>query len=183
MSRSLTRSFALVAACLTVLVLPSSALAAGQCPDADAKPRTISEKRFARATACLVNQERAKHGLRKLRLQKRLSKAARSHTRDMVRNRYFSHTSRFGGNVVSRLRGTGYMRGARRWTVGENLAWGSGGQGTPRTIVAAWMRSSGHRANILAPNFREMGIGVLFGAPNAIGRAAATFTTTFGARS
>ena len=182
MSRSLTRSFALVAACFAVLALPSSALAAG-CPDADAKPGSISQKRFSRATVCLVNQERAKHGLRKLRLQKRLSKAARSHTRDMVRNRYFSHSSRSGGDVVSRLRGTGYMRGARRWTVGENLAWGSGGQGTPRSIVAAWMRSPGHRANILAGSFREMGIGVLFGAPKAIGRAAATFTTTFGARS
>jgi uncharacterized protein YkwD len=173
---------ALAAACASLLLLPSSALAAG-CPDADARPGSVSQKRFARATVCLLNEERAKRGLRKLRLQKRLSRASRSHTRDMVRNRYFGHFSRSGGDVVARLRGTGYMRGARRWMVGENLAWGSGGQGTPRSIVAAWMRSPGHRSNILAPSFRDIGIGVLFAAPQAVSRAAATFTTTFGFRS
>jgi uncharacterized protein YkwD len=176
------RPLAVLAVCASFLVMPASSFAA-PCPDADAKPREVSQNRFARATVCLVNKERAKHGLRKLRLQERLSKAARSHTTDMVRHRYFSHTSRSGGNVISRLRGLGYMRGARRWTVGENLAWGAGGHGTPRSIVAAWMRSPGHRSNILASSFREMGIGIAFRAPRAVGRAAATVTTTFGARS
>ena len=175
------RPLVLLAVCAAFLALPATSFAA--CPNADAKPGEVSPKAFARATVCLLNQARARHGLRRLRLQRRLSRAARSHTKDMVRNRYFSHTSRSGSNVVSRLRRLGYMRGARRWAVGENLAWGSGGQGTPRSIVAAWMRSPGHRANILASNFREMGIGVLFGAPRSIGRAAATLTTTFGARS
>ena len=75
------------------------------------------------------------------------------------------------------------MRGARSWTVGENLAWGSGTRSTPREIVNAWMKSPGHRANILQRRFREIGIGVVFEAPHGSSSTAATYTTTFGARS
>ena len=84
--------------------------------------------------------------------------------------------------MVDRLTRTGYMRGARAWTVGENLAWGSGTRSTPREIVAAWMHSPGHRANILQRRFREIGIGVVFDSPRGSSATAATYTTTFGAR-
>jgi uncharacterized protein YkwD len=100
----------------------------------------------------------------------------------MVRRNYFGHVSKSGNDVVDRLTRTGYFRGARSWTVGENLAWGSGGRSTPREIVAAWMASPGHRANILQRRFREIGIGVVFQAPRNTGGPAATYTTTFGAR-
>ena len=48
------------------------------------------------------------------------------------------------------MRASGYIYSSRvGYEVAENIAWGTGGQGTPRAIVAAWMASSGHRANIL----------------------------------
>ena len=160
------------------------------CEHADDRPgpasSDASERAHAEATVCLLNKQRESRGRHKLRLNARLSTAARRHTIDMVRRNYFSHTSRSGASVVDRLTRSGYMRGARRWTVGENLAWGSGSRSTPRQIVAAWMRSPGHRSNILQRRFREIGIGVVFalpsGASSTARRAAATYTTTFGAR-
>ena len=160
-----------------------SVKAQADCANADTRPGQASEAALAKSTVCLVNRQRARRGLRKLRLNARLSKAAHQHTVDMVRRNYFSHTSRSGGNIVDRLTRTGYMRGARSWTVGENLAWGSGTKSPPRDIVAAWMNSPGHRSNILQRRFREIGIGVVLGAPRSTRGAAATYTTTFGARS
>jgi uncharacterized protein YkwD len=165
-----------------------SVRAQADCDHADTRPTgDVSEATMTRSTVCLLNKQRARRGLRKLRLDARLTKAARQHTIDMVKRNYFSHNSRSGADVVDRLRDTGYMRGARSWTVGENLAWGSGTRSTPREIVAAWMKSPGHRSNILQRRFREIGIGVVFATPrrsgSSAGRAAATYTTTFGARS
>ncbi len=157
--------------------------ATSACSHADDRPGVASEGELAKAAVCLINRHRARRGLRKLRLNGRLSAAARRHTVDMVKRNYFGHTSRSGSDVVDRLTRTGYMRGARAWTVGENLAWGSGGRSTPREIVAAWMKSPGHRANILRHRFREIGIGVVFEAPHNTRGTAATYTTTFGARS
>jgi len=162
--------------------------AQADCANADTRAGgDVSEANMAKSTVCLLNNQRARRGLHKLRQNARLSKAARQHTSDMVRRRYFSHVSKSGSDIVDRLNRNGYMRGARSWTVGENLAWGSGTRSTPREIVQAWMRSRGHRANILQRRFREIGIGVVFATPHrsssAAGRAAATYTTTFGARS
>jgi uncharacterized protein YkwD len=149
---------------------------------ASAVPREAPNFRLARAAVCLINERRAARGLRKLRLNKRLSRAARRHTRDMVRHRYFSHVSRGGKDVVDRLYGTGYLGGRFSWTVGENIAWGAGGRGTPRKIVKAWMNSPGHRQNMLSPRFRDIGIGVAARGPTRTGGPAGTYTTTFGAR-
>ena len=75
------------------------------------------------------------------------------------------------------------MRGARAWTVGENLAWGSGRRSTPREIVAAWMNSPGHRANILSAASARSASAWCSVAPRRASSTAATYTTTFGARS
>jgi uncharacterized protein YkwD len=153
------------------------------CEASGARMGEASEAQISRATLCLLNRERAQRGLHRLRLNGRLSLAADRHSRDMVRRGYFSHDSLGGGSFVERIRRTGYLSSARSWTVGENLAWGSGGRGTPEQILNAWMRSPGHRANILSGRFREVGIGVAEGAPRTVGGPAATYTTNFGARS
>jgi uncharacterized protein YkwD len=171
---------AALAAC-ALLALPAQASAA-TCAKAGALPGEASADELARASVCLLNKHRAKRGLRKLRLNGRLSAAARSHTQDMVSRRYFSHVSRGGTDVVDRLSRVGYMRGARAWSVGENLAWGAGERSTPRRIVRAWMNSAGHRANILNGRFREVGVGVVLSSPNGRGSEAATYTHTFGYR-
>lgn len=168
--------------CAVALVLPGTASAAGSCAHADAEPGQASRADFARASVCLVNAKRQRYGLRRLGGDGRLTRAARSHTLDMVRSRYFAHVSRRGRDIGDRLAHTGYTRGADWWLVGENLAWGASSRGTPRQIMSAWMDSPGHRANILNRQFREIGAAVAFAAPVALGQPAATYTTTFGMR-
>jgi uncharacterized protein YkwD len=160
----------------------SKAKSSDACGAADAKAGTVSDRDLGAAAVCLVNRERTSRGLRALSLNGRLSAAAQNHTDDMLRRRYFAHESRSGRTTVDRIRGAGYLSGARSWMIGENLAWGSGSKGTPRQIVVAWMNSPGHRRNILTGRFREIGIGVDSGAPTGSFSSAATYTTTFGQR-
>ena len=134
------------------------------------------------ATLCLLNAERAARQLAPLRSNQLLARAAVAHSRDMVARAYFSHTSLSGADFVERIRRTGYTRAARRWTVGENLAWGTGTRAMPREIVQSWMESPGHRANILNGSFREVGLGVTLGVPVPGGGEGATYNTGFGAR-
>jgi len=165
------------------LAVPASALAtAARCDDADARPGNASEAVLAKSTVCLLNRERTRRRMGALRTNGRLSRAALSHTLDMVQKRYFEHVSTTGLDVVDRLTSTGYLGAVRSWAVGENLAWGTGARSTPRETVIGWMNSPGHRRNILNRRFREIGIGVVFHAPTNVAPVAATYTTTFGYR-
>ena len=182
-SRRLLASLA-AATCTVALAMAPPAPAAAACDSAAATPAETGKRTIVRATLCTVNSERARRGLAPLRLNRRLSQAAGSHAADMDRRNYFSHDSLGGGSFVDRIRRTGYLDGARSWTVGENLAWGSQGRSAPRVITQMWMKSPGHRANILNASFREIGIGVAYGAPVAGGDApAAIYATEFGAKS
>ena len=163
------------------LVGPAPASAAG-CVNADTLPGAVSEHALGKATVCLINKERTSRGMRALRMNRRLSRAALAHTVDMVNQHYFEHVSQIGENVVDRLNATGYLTRVHSWLVGENLAWGTEDLATPRKTVVAWMNSPGHRANILKRRFREIGIGIVFHAPTATDPVAATYTTTFGYR-
>jgi uncharacterized protein YkwD len=174
---------ALPAVDVTALADVPAVVAQEACEAASARVGEASEDQLLRATLCLLNAERSRRGLPRLRLNDRLSEAADRHSRDMVRRRYFAHDSLTGASFVDRIRRTGYLRSARSWSVAENLAWGSGNRGTPAQIMRAWMDSPAHRANILTGRFREVGIGVSEGAPLRVGLAAATYTTDFGARS
>jgi uncharacterized protein YkwD len=171
------------AALSCALLAGPAAGSAMACDHANARPGGASRGQLESATVCLVNNARGRHGLGRLRVNNRLSAAADAHSGDMVRKRYFSHTSRAGKDVVDRLRNSGYIPGATSWVVGENIAWGSGARSTPRSIVSAWMHSPGHRQNILSPRFREMGIGVAFDTPSGSYSTGATYTNTFGSRS
>src|SRR5262245_13821648 len=62
------------------------------------------------ATLCLINRQRRAHGLRRLRLDRKLSRAARGHAADMVRRHYFDHNSRSGASFDARIRRTGWTR-------------------------------------------------------------------------
>ena len=170
------------AALSCALLAGPAAGSAMACDNANARPGGASQAQLESATVCLVNNARERHGLGRLRVNGRLSAAADAHSGDMVRKRYFSHTSRTGRDVVDRLRNTGYLSGASSWTVGENIAWGSGARSTPRSIVSAWMHSAGHRHNILSRRFREIGLGVAFDTPAGSYSTGATYTNTFGAR-
>src|SRR5258706_4375997 len=141
-----TFSFPLLLAALALGGAPSAS-ASTVCASADALPLVASSAKLTNAATCLVNQERTRRGLLPLRLNKRLTKAAKGHANDMVSRDYFSHDTIDGSNFVKRIRRAGY----KGLTLGEDLAWGDGTLGTARSIVRSWMNSPGHRANILSP--------------------------------
>ena len=173
---------AAIACALSLLGAPA-ALAGPACESANATPALAGERQLVRATLCLLSAERASAGLSQLRPEPRLSQAARRHAADMARRRYFDHDSLDGSSFLERIRRAGYLRGAGSWRVGENIAWGSGWRSTPRSVTRAWMGSQGHRANILSPRFRDIGIGVARGAALAgVSGPAAVYVTDFGSR-
>jgi uncharacterized protein YkwD len=151
------------------------------CAFAESPPGTVGPAAFAGSVFCLLNQERSSHGLASLRQDSRLARAANGHTASMRSGGYFSHDEPNGSTFLSRIRATGYIKGARRWLVGENLAWGTSELGTPGALVDAWMDSPPHRANILESRFREIGLGVEWGTPADPGiQDGAIVTTDFG---
>jgi uncharacterized protein YkwD len=175
-----------VLACFA-LALPAStsASAAAPCPDAGLLPDATNTGQVTAATLCLLNVERTTRGRAPLTSNGQLAKAAQAYSARMVRLQFFDHVCPQGTTPNSRVRaGTSYLRGrTRSWSLGENIAWGSGKLATPDAIVRSWMRSSGHRRNILDGGFRNIGIGVASGAPDDVqGQPAATYTTDFGSR-
>jgi uncharacterized protein YkwD len=176
--RSLLPAFTLAA----LVAAPASAHAA--CAGAGLHPSARNLAKVRTATLCLLNRERAHHGLPRLRQQHALGGAAGRYARLMVRQGFFAHVSPGGSTMEQRIRHTSYLRGVHGWALGENLAWGAGSHASPRQIVSAWMRSPGHRANILNGTFREIGIGLATGAPRRAGASAGagTFVTEFGTR-
>jgi uncharacterized protein YkwD len=154
--------------------------AAAACPTPDLDPLAGSPSAVVAATLCLVNAERVDRGLARLDANPKLATAARRYAGDLVDGGYFSHTGRDGSDVGRRLRRVGYVPNDRAWTVGENLAWGTGVLATPAAIVRAWMNSPGHRANVLDPRYREIGLGFVTGNPARAEGVGATYAAEFG---
>jgi uncharacterized protein YkwD len=102
----------------------------------------------------VMNKTRRAHGLRPLRLDPKLLRAARWQSTDMATKGYFAH-----GAFRDRMLSFG-VRGPK---VGENLAWGTGSLGTAPVVVQQWLRSPEHRVNLLRPGYRRVGIGAAVG--------------------
>jgi uncharacterized protein YkwD len=123
-------------------------------------------------TLKLHNQARKNRGIRRLCVHPKLTKAARAHSADMIRKDYFGH-----GNVGRRLKRFDY-----NWRVcAENIAGGSGRYGRPANVFKRWMKSSGHRSNILNRRFREVGIGTATGTYEG-NKGYTMYTVDFGRR-
>jgi uncharacterized protein YkwD len=131
---------------------------------------------------CLMNAMRANAGLAPLAQQDELAQASVGHSQDMVENKYFAHDSLDGRDVVARLKAVSYIPASGQWAIGENLAWGSGALATPNALVNAWMNSPPHRENLLADDYREVGMGVVYGTPSNQASDGVTVTTDFGMR-
>jgi uncharacterized protein YkwD len=136
------------------------------------------------ATLCLLNHQRSRHRLPRLREDRALSRAALRHSRAMVAAQYLEHVGPDGSTPHQRIVAAGYRIGAGGGSTGENLASGEERAATPAVIVDGWMRSAGHRRNILEARFLEIGIGIV---PRPAkrsrpGNQGATYTTTFGGR-
>ncbi len=100
----------------------------------------------------LVNEIRAKNGLKTLATNWELSRVARYKSQDMKDNNYFSHTSPVYGSPFDMIKNFGISYRA----AAENIA---KGQRTPQAVVDAWMNSAGHRANILNASYTKIGVG------------------------
>jgi uncharacterized protein YkwD len=153
------------------------------CPDAGLTPTQQNLERIREATLCLINRERVSHGEVPLRANADLQQAAQAHTESMVTNDYFEHLGPGGQTPLQRMRAAGYISSPQiGYSVGENIAWGSLWLGNPRSIVAAWMASPGHRANILDGRFRDTGIGVSSRPPRSLagGQSGGIYTQDFG---
>src|SRR5215210_519746 len=159
---------------VALLALPArGALATTRCSDpagAGGSPVTVLR---------LLNAARAGNGVAPLHLDPRLARSARRHSCDMVAHHYFAHDSRSGARFSARIAWTGWMRDRRHWTVGENLAWGTGPDAAPRAIVVAWLQSPPHRHILLHPTFRVVGLGIVPGTPGDPWRGR-TYTADFG---
>ncbi len=115
-------------------------------------------KSYEQQVIDLVNQERTNRGLTPLKYSEGLTRAARYQAADMSQDNYFSHDTkdRVGGQLVKKCgpwdRIANYYSGAN----GENAA---AGYSTPAAVMQAWMKSSGHKDNILNPSTRAIGVG------------------------
>lgn len=138
LSTYIRTAFALV--CAAVVLVPA----------AGAQTRTTTLSTGERSLLTAVNEVRAAHGLRALRVDARLTAVARSHSTTLLRRNVFTH-----GAFASRLA----RSGARGPAFGENLAWGVGSRAAARRIVRDWMASPGHRANVLRRGWTRIGIG------------------------
>lgn len=140
---------------------PAPGTGAGPCPDTALAPSAGDLDRVRTSVLCLINRERAAHGEIRVVPDARVQSAAQAHTQSMAVQDYFEHVGPRGETPLSRLRETGYIYSSRiGYEIGENIAWGTLWRATPRAIVAAWMGSPDHRANILDARFRSTGIGV-----------------------
>jgi uncharacterized protein YkwD len=134
---------------IALLFFPYSAVAVPLPPS---PPMLIAQSRYDTELLELTNAERRKAGLPPLRYSAQLGQAAQRHAEDMARNNFFSHTGSNGSQVSDRVREAGYSYSY----VGENI---SAGNATPAATLQNWMKSPGHRSNILKPEYTEIGFG------------------------
>ncbi|NOC84951.1 CAP domain-containing protein [Ruegeria sp. HKCCD6428] len=119
---------------------------------------------FEREMLGLINQERTSRGLNPLQLETQLNDSSEDHSTWMLDTDTFSHTGSGGSSATQRMQNAGFdLEG--NWRTGENIAWQSerGQPGISDDVAQLHqnlMNSPGHRANILNPDFKYIGIGV-----------------------
>lgn len=161
--------------------LPPIARRPPTCANTGLEPNSRNLATVGLATLCLVNQERVWAGRVPLVDDGYLQLAADRHSLDMVVTDYFSHVSPAGESFLSRLLASGFVPPRAQFQLGENLAWGTFSLSTPASIVAAWMHSPHHRANILDPSYRQTGLGIVPAVPALESQGpGATYTQEFG---
>ena len=153
------------------------------CNDGGITPSEDNLAQVNAAILCLVNGERADASLPPLTQNPQLDTAASGMAARMVNEHFFAHETPDGKTVVDRVEPTGYIPNSGDWVVGENLAWGSGALSTPQAIVNGWMNSPGHKANILAPDYKDIGLAAALGSPLTTSSGGTVYVNNFGAKS
>jgi uncharacterized protein YkwD len=141
-------------ACLAALVAVSAPAAFSQTA------RGTSVAALEAGLLQQLNAVRTDRGLSALRSNAKLAAAADQHSREMADDGYFDHNSFDGTPFTTRIARWYPVASYRSWAVGENLLWSSPSV-EPSGAVAMWMRSPAHRANILNPRWRDIGIGAV----------------------
>ena len=147
-----------------LLAVPTFASAPAYAAAQVAEPRqpvVVDAAAYEAEVVKLTNAERTAKGCPALRVDDRLVAAARTHSTDMVKAGFFSHTGSDGSNFVTREVRAGYPRSGAS---AENIAWG---YRTPQQVVTGWMNSTGHRRNILNCASVAVGVGVAYTAGGA----------------
>jgi uncharacterized protein YkwD len=153
------------------------------CQNTELTPEAGNIPLVRAAVLCLINRKRAEDGEQPLGANARLEQAAEGHCQELIADDYFAHVSPSGETPVDRIREMGYIPNANvGYVIGENLAWGTYQLSTPQSIVAAWIASPGHLANILESQYTETGIGITPAVPASLGDGApgATYAQEFG---
>ena len=154
--RTLLRRFALAA-----LITPAAAgllMTASPAEAAPAKAK-IAEQTLQADIVRLTNEQRAAHGCPALTENAQLTTAAREHSAWMGQTGQFSHTGDAGSSFAAREKAAGYASPAA-----ENIAWG---YRSATDVITGWMRSPGHRANILNCEATTVGVGAVYAANGA----------------
>ena len=147
-----------VATAAVALAALGAAAGSGAGAEQAAAAASATTPQVEKALVKEMNRVRAKRGLRALRARATLTRPARAHSRYLLRHGKFAHEGRGGKPFWTRLVAAGYPRSR---TMGENLAMTYGsGLDVARRTVRMWMKSPGHRANLLNPRFRHTGAGV-----------------------
>jgi uncharacterized protein YkwD len=135
--------------------------AAFACAHATDRPHQTSLAKLGKAMRCLVNNKRAKHNLRPLKDNARLSTAARSHTEVMLKKDCFEHRCPGEPALGKRIRRTGYTKGAKKYFYAESLGYHK----SPKRAIRKLLQTSYNKKNILGRDWRDIGVGAGWGAP------------------
>jgi uncharacterized protein YkwD len=164
----------------TLALGPGIAPATAACPHALAHPHQVALPKIRKAITCLINRKRSKRDRHVLEPNDRLELAARRHTRTMLAEECFRHRCEGERGLNRRVKKTGYTKGQRSWEFAEILGY----ENTPRQMIGRWMHSRFNRRTLLNRDFRDIGVGVDWGAPVADRDDSefATYTIVFGWR-
>ena len=179
-----TATMAALACSLSAYLLlalgPAASPASARCAHAGAHPHDVTLPKLRKAVICLVNRERGNRGRRLVASNARLQLAAQSHTKRMLANDCFRHKCPGEPGLNRRVRRTGYTKGQKAWRFAEDLGYDN----TPRQVVKSWLHSRFNRRVMLNRHFRDIGLGVGWGAPvaGADDSRFATYTAVFGWR-
>lgn len=152
-----------------LLSFASVFVAAALVANADARPRDGRVPASARVSGIpalreqvlmAINDLRRSKGLPGLKLNTALSLAALGHSRSMAEHGFFSHDGWNGSAFWARLKPRYRPQRGKQWAVGENMVWASPDLSANQAIQM-WLDSPPHRKNLLASEWREVGLGAV----------------------
>ena len=168
------------------ILIATSAAAALLAPAAAAAPRdrAVSLTPLESGVLVDINAFRRAHHLAPLTINAKLGAAALEHSREMALDGYFAHESHDGAQFWKRIQAFYGSSPWRFWSVGENLLWSSPTV-TPEKALQMWLTSPEHRANLMNPHWRQIGVAAVHmtAAPGVYNGLDVTIVTTdFGVR-